>query len=356
MIFEFFLIQASLLYLPFFLIPELIEVNIFWLCAGVGNNLIVWWLGTSVILAGIIRSYAESSRFSKVKILDIHPLSSAFEPCTNCESTDTPPVPARAALRWWCEIGLRTSHHFACLPSLYRRLWIAQRSHHGLVVVLRPSEVIDTDKHDTRQLLYGIACGILQAVLLILLTALFGSTYLSSILLSKLSLASFIIVMVASRTYSIYFCFWKENALGTIAIEYGTPEELTAMRKILLEMPSVVINNLTDGCKYAAGSNLAPKPGCHDHTSSIGKPLPAMIGIMTAILSGLVVIGIVVSLFLTSMMPADLYDYTYECMGFVFFFLAVCFVICLVVEKVYSDLEYVETLQERVVPQGIAAV
>lgn len=356
MIFGFFLIQASLLYLLFFLIPESIEVNIFWVCDGVGNNLIVWWLGTSVILAGIIRSYAESSRFSKVKILHIHPLLSAFVPCTNCESPDTPPAPARTAIRWWCEIGLTTSHYFACLPSLYRRLWIAQRSHHGMVVVLRPSEIIDTDKHDTRQLLYGIACGILQAVLLILLTALFGSTYLSTILLSTLFLASFIIVMVASRTYSIYFCSWMENALGTIAIEYGTPEELTAMRKILLEMPSVVINNLTDGCKYAAGRNLAPKPGCHDHTSSIGKPLPAKIGIMTTILSGLVVLGIVMPLFLTSMMRADPNDYTHECTGFVFFWLAVCFVICLVVEKVYSDFEYVETLQERVVPQGLASV
>lgn len=350
LIFGFFLTQISLLYILVLYIPTLIEINIIWLCPGVGNYFVVWWIAITGISAGIVRTCAESSGFSHVEILHLRPLSPSFvfEPCENCVSATTP-VPHTAgpsSIRERFGHGHGISEYFACVLSLRRRLWTAQRSHHSMVVILRPAEVIDTDQLDNKKLVHGVLRGFFQALLLIFLTVLFGSTYRSNIMLSSIFLTCFITVMVASRTYSIYFCAWLEHATDAVQIEFATREELVAIRTILAGMPGALVHNTTRGRKYAAGHGLTPKRGCADHTWAIAKPLPRMLETASAVFAGLAVVAATVVFLAVAVAPRDPDGYYFRVTGIAFLGLVVGFVVGLVAEKVYSDFEFVDTVAD----------
>lgn len=365
MTFGFFVIQAALLYLLVLYNPTLIEINIIWLCRGVGNYFVVWWIGITVIAAGVVRTYAESSRFSGVEILHLRPLSPSFvfERCENCLPANMniaiQHLTRPTGIRKWFGIGRRIHEYLRLLPSLRRRLWAAQKSHHGMVIVLRPSEVVDTDKLDTKQLLSGVCRGFFQALLLIFLTVLFGSTYRSNIMLVSIFLTCFITLMVVSRTYSIYFCAWLEAAVDAVQIEYATPAELTAIRTILSGMPCVLIHNTTRKRKYAAGHRLAPERGCSNHTGPFARPLPPGTGLTAAVLAGLAVLAGAMVFVAAMVGPGDPDDYLFRVTGTVFFWLVVGFVVGFVAEKVYDDFAFVETMEESVTaggPGGVVSV
>lgn len=347
MTFGFFLMQATLLSLLVYYIPVTIEIDIIWLCPGQGNPFVVRWIGFTAILAGIIRTDAESARFSKVEILLLRPLSQSFVfvPCKNCISSVQQVTRPTTISEWFC-IRPKVSEYMSGFSSLSRRLWIAQKLPHGMVVVLRPTKVIDTKKLDTEELLGGVLRGFFQALILIFLTALFASTYNNDIIQSTIFLTAFITVMVVSRTYSIYFCAWMEQSRDTIQIEYATPAELSAIRTILSGMPSVLIHNTTRRRKYAAGNRLTPTRDCTNHIWSFTKPLPRGIGITTALLCGLSVVGIMLAVFFLEMVLANLYTQFFEWMGYVIFWVVVCFVAVFVAEKVYSDFKFVETMED----------
>lgn len=170
------------------------------------------------------------------------------------------------------------------LPLLLRSLWTVQKLPHGKVVVLRPPEIVEVDHNDVKRLLYGVFHGLFQAILLIFLTVLFGSTYRGTILEAVNFLSFFMGVVVISRTYSVYFCAWMENTTGCIVIEYGTPAELTAIHAVLLAMPGMLIHNTTRGTKYAEGNCLTLNPDCTNHITSIPKPLPLMLRVAISVL------------------------------------------------------------------------
>lgn len=83
-----------------------------------------------------------------------------------------------------------------------------------MVVILQPGDNDGTDGLKTQDLLIRALRGYFQALMLIFLTFLFGSTYSGDLLATGIFLVSFITVIVISRTYSIYFCKWMERALG----------------------------------------------------------------------------------------------------------------------------------------------
>lgn len=356
--FGFFLIQACLVFLLFLLVPDLIVIDLFWLCKGVGNHLISVWLGITMVLAGVIRTFVESTKYSKVEILHLRPLSRSFifEPCQNCASTNTFSQRASgpAGNPESHNRNIRPGFHGSFWPGIFeypariasfsRRLRIAQQSQHGLVIVLRPSEIIQTNVFDIKRLLSSVSRGFFQAVLLIFLTVLFGSTFQLDLMLATIFLTTFITLTVISRTFSIYFCSWLEHALDTIQIEYATPGELNAIRTILSGMPCVLIHNTTLGCKHAEGNRLDQQHTCSNHAAPSPTPRwKPKTSTITALLSGMFVIGIMMSLFLTVMLPAPSDDHFRQYKGFVFFWLVVLFIVGLVVEKVYSDIEFVET-------------
>lgn len=284
--FGFLLIQLSLMFSLAMVIPNIFWLDVIWLCPGLGNFVVLGWVGVTAVLAAFIRTYSESVRFSKVEIFHLSPLPPlfVFDPCNNraLPITPLPPVVGSGAVS-------RTLNHFRSIPSLFRRLWTAQTSHHGMVVVLRPSVNDDGELGSTKQLLHGVLYGLIQAILLILLTGLFCTIYSITILLSIVFLLGVITVMVASRTYSIYFCSWMERVLDTIQIEYDTPDELAAIRTILPGMPSMFVRNMTLRRTHAAGNRLTPNDRCGNPISSITGPLPPTGQIMRITLGGLLV-------------------------------------------------------------------
>lgn len=349
-IFLFLLIQVFLLYLLVVQIPALIGIDIIWLCDGMGNNFVIYWIGITAVFAGTIRAGAETSRYSKVEILHLRPLSPSFvfEPCPNCISSNIP-SPQRTgtiAIREWYAMGPKVSEYLSCLTSLPRRLRIAQNSHHGMVVILRPSEMIGADQNDNKGLLLGVARGFFQAILLIFLTVLFGSTYRNSILESAIFVTSFIALIVISRTYSIYFCAQMEHITETVQIEFDTPAELTAIHTVLVGMPSVLIHNTTRQRMYAGGNCLTPEPGCTDHSSSIWKPLPPMIRITVSLFCGVTMSGIIMVVYYYTLLG------TVNKLGYLLqmpcWLLATGIFVDFMVEKLFADSESVHSLDDVV--------
>lgn len=157
----------------------------------------------------------------------------------------------------------------AIFTLLTRRIWATQHMSHGMVVVLRHSDIMSGPLPNTKALLYRVICGFFQAVLLIFLTAILGSTYNSDILVASVFRIAFLAVIVISRTYSVYFCFWMERALGHILIEYHTPAQRNAIRTIIVGMPSVSVYNLTTGRNYRAG--ILVDPNCATRHSPTDK-------------------------------------------------------------------------------------
>lgn len=347
----FFLIQTLLLYLLIVFIPYLIGIEIFWLCNNEGNMVVLSWIGVTVVSAGIIRTYTESSQFSEVQILHLRPLSPliVLEPCPNCVSYSIPlpQLTTPTVIRNRNGNGRWVPGCLSSLPSVPRFLWAAQKLNHGMIVVLRPAERVDADRPDMQRLLCGVARGLFQALLLIFLTVLFGSTYQSSILESVIFISSFMGVVVISRTYSVYFCAWMEHATETIQLQYGTPAELTAIHSILVALPSVLIHNTTSGRRYAAGNCLDPNPDCTNHTSSIAKPLPLSLRLTTAVFCGTLVFGIAVAInYVLVGLHVNLLHTGFP--GLSYLWIGVCVFVGLVGKKVFTDFECVDTLVDYV--------
>lgn len=326
-----------LLSLLIYIIPSTVDVQIFWVCDGWSYDVVFWWIGVNAVLAGIIRTGAQSSRFSKVQILQLRPLSRSFvfEPCQNCVSSHVP-----STSRQWYSIGPRISEYLPCIFSLPRRLWTAQKSHHGMVVVLRPSEDVQRDYLNIQHLLLSVCRGLFQAFLLIIMTAIFGSTYRNTVLESTIFLSSFMGLVVLSRTYSVYFCALMEHTTDAVQIEYDTPAELAAIHRVLLGMPTMFIYNTTLGLKYALGNNVAPEPGCTNHTSSLTKKVPQIIVLTTTLVCGLVVSGIMILIYYLYMRDGSL-------LWLVWWF-TIAAVFYFTTRKVYSDFAFLDTFEDVV--------
>lgn len=178
MIFGFFLIQACLLFLLILLVPIMIALNMLWVCANVGKFIVTLWLFASVLLAWLIRTFAESSKYSKVEILHLCPVSKplVFEHCENC-----PAGPASERVSG--PLTTPKSHNLKRLVSFSRHLSAAQWSPHGMVIILRPSKIVNADVFNIKYILSGLFRGFVQICLLVIMTVLFGSTYHTNILL-----------------------------------------------------------------------------------------------------------------------------------------------------------------------------
>lgn len=138
-----------------------------------------------------------------------------------------------------------------------------------MVVIPRPGE--DGWPTNAKQPLFNILRGYLQALLLVGMTFLFGSTSRGDFFDAGLFIFTFITLVVISRTYSIYFCWWMESVLGATLIKYDTLTELRAIRTILAGMPGVLVESVTDSYKYSAGYRLGVNSDCRNHDTPIAR-------------------------------------------------------------------------------------
>lgn len=262
--FGFSLIQVFLLHLLVNDVPYFANINMFWLCAGQTQFVLSSWMGVMMVCAGIVRTFAASPRISGDEILHLRPLPPSYI-CENCVSANDllipPPTGPTVIPKPPCRRSMRDD--LALFILLTRRIWAAQHMPHGMVVVLRHSDIVSGPLPNTKALLQRVIYGFFQAVVLIFLTAILGSTYNSDILVAAVFLISFLALIVISRAYSVYFCSWMERALGHILIEYHTPAQRNAIRTIIAGMPSVSVHNLTTGGNYRAGIPVDPdwRPG-----------------------------------------------------------------------------------------------
>lgn len=214
-----------------------------------------------------------------------------------------------------------------------------------MVVVLRHSEAVDRPAANTLYILYRVFGGLVQVLLLLLMTILLGSTYGGDIIMATVFLAFFLSITIISRTYSIHFCSWMERALDTVQIEYDTPEQLHAIRTILSGMPSVAVRNVTTGNNYGAGISLDHKTECMNDASRITNHRTRIIRNSAILLSGSIVGGIMIAIvWLFNLVP--MFSQARGIVNLVYWVVESVFFVCFVIEKIYSDFEFIETYGE----------
>lgn len=265
----------------------------------------ILWALSLWTLAAFVGTFAQSSFIKADEILHLSPLTAAtiLGDCEYC-SLDSAPPPARVLgpiaqcrsyvtrNRGTFTLGsttLNVQQYVSGIILLFKDLVRVQKSLHPMILILRPAA--DTGQYPRRPeaLLYIVGCGFMQASLLIALTILFGSTFNLGILQTTLLVLYFMSVTVTSRTYSIYHCLWMEQALSVTIIEYQTLNEHNAIKAIVAGMPSVVVENRTDGSTYGDGFRLDHNPHCPNHSRISLKPCPRTFGHLLALA---VVIGV----------------------------------------------------------------
>lgn len=292
----FTVIQGCLVITIMFFTPQMIKNDMIWGCweSPAGLYIGVLWAMCLWTLAAFVGTFTESSFIKADEILHLSPLTAAtiLGDCEYC-SLDSAPPPARVLgpiaqcrsylmrNRGTFTLGsttLNIQQYVSGIILLFKDLVIIQKSLHPMILILRPAT--DTGQYPRRPeaLLYIVGCGFLQASLLIALTILFGSTFSLGILETTVFILYFLGVTVTSRTYSIYHCLWMEQALSVTIIEYRTLNEHNAIKAIVAGMPSVVVENRTDGSTYGDGFRLDHNPHCPNHSRASPRPCPRTFG------------------------------------------------------------------------------
>lgn len=291
MVFAFLYLQASLFFLLVTYAPTIDTISIIWICSNsmVSYYVVFIWMGVAALFAGIFRTLAESSFMGEYEIFHLSPSPLGLSAARLAEyenlSVTKPPESRRAGpgsclvwyfryiysivqiRAWYKYVGPYLPHrtlnlNLTCeLPSLFQDLSTSriifslffrrQLSRHAMIVILRPTEEVNPPSTWTP--LFDVLRGYLQAIMLIFLTFIFGSTYSGDLFYTLVFVVVFTTLMVISRTYSIYFCWWMEKALDVTVIEYDTLEELEAIRTALTRIPSTLVESTTGHYRYLEG-------------------------------------------------------------------------------------------------------
>lgn len=355
----FFLIQSSLLYLLLTSIPNLNRMSLFWMCVDDSQYFLVMWMFLMAVITGLIRTFAESSTNSNTEILHIRPLppSFQFEPCDKCSSANIQsPHRVTAPITDFQPRNESTIYRYLMLDApLASRLRYVQYLRHGMVVVLRPSELVDGQLSTTR-FLHRVLIGFLQALILIFLTVLFASTYDGDILVVASFVVAFLAVTVISRTYSIYFCSWMERALDTIQIEYDTPAELRAIRTIIAGMPSVSVHNVTKKRIYFAGNRMDHSRDCENHTHHCTTHRQGGYRYFIILSCGILLTTIMFSIYTAALGPVYIERYMVGYVTWTYNILQIVMANGLIAGKLLSDFDFIVTHWDTIqVPPEVVA-
>lgn len=308
-------VQIAILYVIVVVVPEIIQVHIIWLSSERFDtySLILFWVAT-MFIAGCIGTFAESSLFLHHEILHLSPWTpnTSSKRCDGCSLSSTlPPTrvhgPGTRCISnlkshlgiYWFSIWARprVQQYISGVIPLLKSFIIVQNTRSAMVVILRPSTDTDGAAVETSTILFGLLRGFTQALLLVVLTAVFGSTFNNTIFESIGFIMCFLAGVLASRVHSIYCCMRMERLLKTTVIEYRTPTELTAIKAILAGMPLVVADNITDGSTYFEGYRLDRNPNCATHPPTTVKTDPRTFArhvSLVALVSTLGQIGLIV--------------------------------------------------------------
>lgn len=285
-------VQIAIIDVIVMVVPEIMQAHLLWVCAGTMGTyiLILFWAGI-MFIAGCIGTFAKSSLFFHDEILHLSPWTpnTSSKRCDDCSLSATlPPTRVHGPVTrcisnlkshleiYWFSIWARpkAQQYISGVIPLLKSFVIVQNTRRAMVVILRPSTDSDGAPVEIATILFGLLRGFTQALLLIALTAVFGSTFHNGIIESIGFIMFFLAGILASRVHSIYYCMRMERLLQTTIIEYRTPTELTAIKAILAGMPSVVVDNITDGSTYYEGYRLDRNPNCATHPPTTVKTDP----------------------------------------------------------------------------------
>jgi hypothetical protein len=186
-----------------------------------------------------------------------------------------------------------------------------------MVVVVRYP--IDSEVFFRNHPLSTIFFGYTQAVTLIFLTFLFGSSWNGPLFYTIAFVFGFLSVITGSRALSLLLCRWMEINLDMVVIECEDEKEKLEIRKILLSMPGVLIESTTGSYKYAGGYRFdtdTDKGRMHAHilpelaADPNSQPRPRAhqwraIGIGFGILGGTIVWVLATTIFYIASVPAN---------------------------------------------------
>lgn len=287
-------VQLAIIDVIIVVVPEVIRVQLLWMCSSTMDidsySLIVLW-AAAMLIAGCIGTFVKSSLFHHDEILHLSPWTpnTSSKRCDDCSLSATlPPTrvhgPATRCISnlkshfrmYWFSIWARprVQEYISAVIPLLKSFIVVQNTRRAMVVILRPSTDTDGAPVETSAILFRLLAGFIQALLLIAITAVFGSTFNNGIIETIGFIMFFLAGILASRVHSIYYCMRMERLLKTTVIEYRTLTELTAIKAILAGMPSVVVDNITDGSTYYEGYRLDRNPNCANHPPTTAKTDP----------------------------------------------------------------------------------
>lgn len=170
-------------------------------------------------------------------------------------------------------------------------IWEWLKSSHPMVVVLQCNR-------GSEHPFVRIALGFYNTVIVIFLTLFFATTWGGTLFLTLRLIFAFALVLAASRTFSVWLCWWLEKSLCLTIIKCENDEEFkTAWTYLARGLDAgLLVENKTRGLRLQDGKTISASADCKSELHYIdrvaGLVLTIMVGAVIGAVAGLVNGGI----------------------------------------------------------------
>ena len=197
--FVFGLIQAILIWLLFFYVPEIDTFNLIWVCPGWGSLVFSAWLGVTFIILGWLRARFERDSFEGGEVIYISPSSDYY--------------------------------------------WRKFLDPHPMIVILRPSnDASEKEPCWTNYLYTKYFMGMFQLFWLCVLSFILSSTIGGTLFRTLIMVVAFIAIVGVSRGLGILVCWLAQRYLDLRVIEYDNLKEKKMVQRLLGGMTDVLVD------------------------------------------------------------------------------------------------------------------
>ena len=197
--FVFGLIQAVLIWLLFFFVPEIDTFNLVWVCPELGSLVFSVWLGVTFIILGWLRARFERDSFEGGEVIYISPSSDYY--------------------------------------------WRRFLDPHPMIVILRPSnDASEKEPCWTNYLYTKYFMGMFQLFWLCVLSFILSSTIGGTLFWTLIRVVVFITIVSMSRGFGILVCWLAQRYLDLRVIEYDNLKEKKMVQRLLGGMTDVLVD------------------------------------------------------------------------------------------------------------------
>ncbi|KAF8244637.1 hypothetical protein K440DRAFT_635860 [Wilcoxina mikolae CBS 423.85] len=253
------LVIACHFYVLVGLLPRIVTLNIIWVCPNSPTTVLANWLSVAGFLSSLSNLFWNST-FRRPQMV-FHLTWNPNFPMVEMQSLDGETYPheySQPTLGRSLLDAMDLSMYFWAIRRYLNRgqkqdgPTTAQfrKSPSPLMVVVR---IADDIVHSSVNPLIRVVFGTSQAIMLVLLTFIFGSMYPLRLLHASLFVVAFTCTVSFSRGLSIWASGQLQKGTGLTILECKTMKEMDSVYKRLLSLKNVVVENQTDGILYFGG-------------------------------------------------------------------------------------------------------